>query len=91
MAATGEPRTTRARHRDAEDLDHDADKIRIGVVTLSLNDLFGAVKYDVDKLPDVQLPRGGRNRLHLNQRVPTAAIDRHDIVRRHVASERSWQ
>ena len=70
------------------DLDHDADKIRIGVVTLSLNDLFGTVKYDVGKLPDVQLPRGGRNRLHLNQRVPTTAIDRHDIVRRHVASER---
>jgi len=35
------------------DLNHHADKIRIGVVKLSLNDLFGTVKRDVGKLPDV--------------------------------------
>ena len=70
------------------DLDHDADKIPAGVGKLSLNDLFGAVKSDVGKLPEVQLPRAGRNRLHLNQCCVPIKADRHDIVRWHVASER---
>lgn len=76
---------TRVRGRD---LNHYADKIWVRVVELSLDDLLWAVKRHVCKLADIQLPRRSRDRLHLNQSVPTLVIDRYDVVRRHVAGER---
>ena len=77
--------STRVWRRDS---DHYADEIWIWVVELSLNDLLAALKRDVGKLSHIQLPRVSRDGLYLNQGVPAEAVDRNDVVRWNVPSER---
>jgi hypothetical protein len=48
--------------------------------TLSLDDLLWAFKRHVCKLADTQLPGRPRDRLHLNQSMPTLVIDSYDVV-----------
>jgi hypothetical protein len=77
--------TTRVRWRY---LNQDTDETRVGIFQLSTNYLLLPLENDICEMPNVQLPRGCRYRLHLNQSMPALVINSYDVVRRHVASER---
>lgn len=70
------------------DSDHYTDETWIRIVELPLNDLLSAIKRDVGKLSNIQLPRVRRDGFYLNQGVPTKAVDRNDVVRWNVPGER---